>query len=181
MTEDIVSDAVIAAMSPAQRRDLVHRLQKSSDEPLPPTAYERERRIRLGVMTSGALALIPWIAYLGVTLPNTYVAHNWPATWVGFDILLVTFMGATAVLGFLRRQVLILSAFTTGILLICDAWFDVMTAGPSDVWVSVLTGVFTLPLAVILITGTLRIVRMTATRFWMIEPGTPLWQLPLLP
>ena len=50
--------------------------------------------------------MIPWLVYLSVTLPENYVAHNWTATWVGFDILLVAFMVATAVLGYLRRQVL---------------------------------------------------------------------------
>ncbi|MBB4855978.1 hypothetical protein HNP40_003392 [Mycobacteroides chelonae] len=39
---------------------------------------------------------------------------------------------ATAVRGLPRRQLLVLTAFSTGVLLICDAWFDVMTAGPSE-------------------------------------------------
>lgn len=181
MTENILSDAVIAAMSPAERRELIRRLQRPLAELVPATAYERERRIRLGLMIGGAAALIPWIIYLAFTLPDTYVAHNWPATWVGFDSLLVLFMAATAVLGFLRRQVLILSAFTTGVLLICDVWFDVMTAGPRDLWASLLTAVFALALAAVLITGTLRILRLTATRYWVLDPGTSLWRLPLLP
>jgi hypothetical protein len=32
-----------------------------------------------------------------------------------------------------------------------------------------------------MITGAVRIVRMTATRLWFIEPGTPVWRLPLVP
>jgi hypothetical protein len=71
----------------------------------------------------------PWIVYLGFTLPANYVAQNWPATWIGFDCLLVAFMAATAVLAWLRRQLVMLTAFTTGVLLICDAWFDILTAG----------------------------------------------------
>ena len=101
---------------------------------------------------------------------------------MGFDILFVTFTAATAVLGFLRRQLLILTAFTTGVLLICDAWFDVMMAGPDDIWPAILIATFgELPLALLLITGTLRIVRLTATRLWLLDPGTLLWRLPLLP
>ena len=51
------------------------------------------------------------------------------AVWMGFDCVLIVFMAATAVLGWMRRQLVVLPAFTTGILLICDAWFDVLTAG----------------------------------------------------
>ena len=138
--------------------------------------------MRLLLMVGATVGLIPWIVYLGVTLPAKYTAHNWTVTWVGFDLLLLIFMAATAVLGFFRRQLLILAAFTTGVLLACDSWFDVMTAAPGDRWVSILTAVLAeLPLAAILTSGALRILRLTATRFWLLDPGTPLWQLPLLP
>jgi hypothetical protein len=87
---------------------------------------------------------------------------------VRFDVLLLVFMASTALLGLLRRQLLVLTAFTTGILLICDAWFDVMTAAPDDRWLSVLTAVVgELPLAALLITGALRILRLTATRLYI--------------
>ena len=130
----------------------------------------------------GAIALIPWTVYLGLNLPANYVAHNWPATWIGFDCLLIAFMAATAVLGWLRRQVVVLAAFTTGVLVVCDAWFDILTAAPREVWGSVLTAALVnLPLAVILITGAVRILRLTATRLWFLDPGTPAWRLPLVP
>jgi hypothetical protein len=177
-----LSDADIAAMSPAQRRDLIQRLQRPLDEVLPPAMAKRMRRNRLTLMVGGAIALIPWMVYLGFTLPTNYVAHNWPATWIGFDCVLVGFMIATAVLGWLRRQLVLLAAFTTGVLLICDAWFDVMTADPSQLRLSVLTAALgNVPLAAVMITGAVRIVRMTATRLWFIEPGTPVWRLPLVP
>jgi hypothetical protein len=182
VSEGIVSDESIAAMSPAQRRDLIRRLEMPLAELLPTPEFERVRRMRLVLMIGATVSLIPWIVYLAVALPEKYVAHNWTATWVGFDILLVTFMAATAVLGFLRRQLLILAAFTTGVLLVCDAWFDVMTAAPSDRWVSVLTAVLAeLPLSALLITGALHILQLTATRLWLLGPHTHLWQVPLLP
>ncbi|MBV8292095.1 MAG: hypothetical protein JOY55_09825, partial [Mycobacterium sp.] len=79
-------------------------------------------------------------------------------------------------------QLVVLFGFTTGILLICDAWFDILTAGPRQFWVSVLTAALgNLPLAVILITGAVRILRLTMTRLWFLEPGTPAWRLPLVP
>ena len=178
----VLSDARIAAMSSAQRRDLIQRLQRPLDEVFPPPLARRMRRNRVTLMVAGAVGLIPWIVYLGFTLPATYVAHNWPATWIGFDCLLIAFMVATAALGWLRRQLVVLPAFATGVLLICDAWFDILTAGPGELWVSVLTAALgNLPLAVILISGAVRILRLTATRLWFLDPGTPAWRLPLVP
>jgi hypothetical protein len=180
--DGVLSDAQIAAMSAAQRRDLIQRLERPRDEVFPPAMARRMRRHRLTLMVGGAIALIPWMVYLAFTLPGNYVAHNWPATWIGFDCVLITFMIATAVLGWLRRELVILPGFTTGVLLICDAWFDIMTAGPGQFWMSLLTAaLLNLPLAAIMITGAVRIVRLTATRLWFLDPATPTWRLPLVP
>ena len=182
MADGIVSDDLIAAMSPTERRELIQRLERPLGEVLPAPTLQRARRTRLVLMIGAIVWLIPWIVYLGVTLPDRYVTYNWTATWVGFDVLLLMFMIATVTLGLLRRQLLILSAFTTGVLLICDAWFDVITAAPADRWLSILTAVLAeVPLAVLLITGALRILRLTATRLWLLDAHTPLWQVPLLP
>jgi hypothetical protein len=32
-----------------------------------------------------------------------------------------------------------------------------------------------------MIIGAVRIVRLTATRLWFLDPGTPAWRLPMLP
>jgi hypothetical protein len=182
MTEGIVSDALIAAMSPTERRELITRLERPLDELLSTPTFERVRRLRLVLMIGAIVWLIPWTGYLAVSLPDRYITYNWTATWVGFDVLLLMFMVATVVLGLVRRQLLILAAFTTGVLLTCDAWFDVMTAAPTDRWPSILTAVLAeLPLAVLLITGALRILRLTVARLWLLGPHTPLWRVPLLP
>ena len=182
MSDGVLTDARIAAMSPAQRRELIERLERPLDEVFPARIAGRVRRSRMTLMVAGAIGLIPWIVYLACTLPETYIAHNWPATWVGFDSLLVAFMAVTALLGWLRRQLVLLTAFTTGVLLICDAWFDVMTAGPGEMWESLSTaGLAELPLALIMIASALRILRLTAVRRWLLDPGMPLWRLPLLP
>jgi hypothetical protein len=181
-SDDVLSDDRITAMSPAVRRDLIERLQRPRDEVFLPSIARRMRRNRVTLMTAGAIGLIPWTVYLSFSLPANYVAHNWPATWIGFDCLLIAFMVATAVLGWLRRQVVVLPAFTTGVLLVSDAWFDVLTAGPKQVWISVLAGaLINLPLAALLITGAVKILRLTATRLWFLDPGTPAWRLPLVP
>src|SRR5271156_4561234 len=172
----------IAAMSPAQRRDLIQRLGRPLDEVFPPAMARRMRRNRLTLMVVGAVGLIPWMIYLAFTLPENYVAHKWPATWIGFDCVLITFMVATAVLGWLRRELVILPGFTTGVLLICDAWFDIMTAGPGQMWMPVLTAaLLNLPLAAIMIAGAVRIIRLTAPRLCSPAPAPPAWRLPLVP
>ncbi|MBN9634231.1 hypothetical protein QDT91_28330 (plasmid) [Mycolicibacterium aubagnense] len=123
-------------------------------------------RVRAWISVIAAVALVPWILYLGGTLPQDYAAAHWRATWIGFDVLLVLFLFATAVLGFLRSPLLTVVAFTTGVLLLCDAWFDVMTAQHGDQLTSVISAVCgELPLAVLLIGGTLRIVRLNEPPF----------------
>jgi uncharacterized membrane protein len=124
------------------------------------------RRMREWLALSAAIALIPWTVYLALTLPQSYSAQHWQLTWVGFDVLLLAFMLATAVLGFTHHPLLTLFAFATGVLLVCDAWFDVLTARRGDFLVSVLSaGLGELPLAAVLIVGTLRITRLQGPPF----------------
>ena len=97
---------------------------------------------------------------------------------VGFDVLLLVMMAATAVLGILRRQLLVVTAFATGVLLLCDAWFDVMTAHGEDRAWSVATAlVVELPLAAVLIAGSLQVLRLVAARLWAVEGGAHVWQV----
>src|SRR5262249_46725728 len=125
------------------------------------------RRIREWLTLCAAIGLIPWTIYLALTLPENYTAQHWLAVWVGFDVLLLVFMIATAVLGFVRHHLLTLFAFTTGVLLLCDAWFDVLTARRGDdLVVSVLIAVLgEVPLAAVLIVGALRIARLQRAPF----------------
>jgi hypothetical protein len=182
MTDGILTDEQIAELTPEQRRDLITRLEQPLSDVIDPALLARIRRIRLGLMVGGSIAMIPWLVYLSLTLPEDYVARNWWLTWVGFDVLLALFMIATAVFGYLRRQVLMFAAFTAGVLLICDAWFDLMTAGPNDIWLSVVTALgIEVPLAVFMITGAQRIMRLTMMRLWLLDPKMRLWHLPLFP
>jgi len=124
------------------------------------------RRIREWLTLCAAIGLIPWTIYLALTLPENYTAQHWQAVWVGFDVLLLMFMIATAVLGFTRHHLLTLFAFTTGVLLLCDAWFDVLTARRGDLVVSALIAALgELPLAAVLIVGALRIARLQRAPF----------------
>jgi hypothetical protein len=143
------------ALSPVDELT-THRLESPLEELVPAPVVTRMRRPRLALMAGGAIGLTLFV-FLAITLPANDVA-------LGFDVLLVAFMVTTAVLVFLRRRLALLTAFTTGALLICDASFDVVTAGPHDLWESALTATLVeLPLAVILIATALRILRLTVT------------------
>jgi hypothetical protein len=78
--------------------------------------------------------LVPWTALLFATLPRHYVANHWALAWGGFDIGLGLALATTAVLMARRSPFAEVTATVTGTLLVCDAWFDVLTSrGVSDV------------------------------------------------
>ncbi|GAA3825647.1 hypothetical protein [Streptomyces chiangmaiensis] len=113
---------------------------------------ERRRRHTVELLAVCALALVPWTVVLGMTLPSDYQVHAWRTTWVGFDILLLTALGATAVLGKRRHRAVVIPALSSAVLLVCDAWFDVSLAlGTPAVWASAALAVFVeLPMAAFL-------------------------------
>jgi hypothetical protein len=174
----VLSDEQIAAMSPLERRDLIKRLARPVDEISSNRWLRRTREIRISLMVVSAVALVPWTVYLAISLPRAYIAYNWNATWVGFDVLLLVLMTATAVFGYLRRQMLVVTAFATGVLLIADAWFDVMTAhGDERTWSVLSAIVVELPLAAVLIAGSMQVLRLVAARLWALDEGTHAWQV----
>jgi len=180
MTTSRLSDDEIAAMSDEERRDLMARLRPTERLLPAPGVVRLHRRIRLTLMVGGCLVLIPWIVYLGMTLPAEYNARNWSLTWIGFDVLLVLMMGATAYLGWRRRVFLILPAFATGMLLLVDAWFDIVTAEPDDLWVSVGTALIgEIPLAILQISGALMLLRFLVLAHPLNDPAISPWKAPL--
>ncbi len=180
-TTAVLSDAEIATLSDFQRRDLIRRLQDPIDVLLPrPDVARLHRRVRLTLMVGGTIAMIPWLVYLGFTLPAEYHARNWSLAWIGFDILLVLMMATTAYLGWRRRVLLILPAFGTGLLLLIDAWFDIVTADPSDVWVSVGTALLAeVPLAILQLSGALLLFRFVVLAHPLHDRSISPWRAPL--
>ncbi|WP_063628115.1 hypothetical protein [Actinospica robiniae] len=109
----------------------------------------REPEVRL--LAGCALALVPWIAVLAVTLPAHTVARNWSLAWSGFDVLLATMLAGTAWLrrrGDARVGAL---AGASAAMLVADAWFDTSTSAKGwDSATAVVSAVFIeLPLAAI--------------------------------
>lgn len=74
------------------------------------------------------LCLVPWLAYLAVSLPASPQAMHWPAAWAGLDGLEAAGLVGTGLL--LRRgdPRYCLTAVATAAFLVTDAWFDVLTA-----------------------------------------------------
>ena len=177
--EPALTDEQIHTMTPAERRDLIRRLSRPAPES-PPRGGLLRGQSRVVLLAAAVIVMLPWIGYLAVVLPNRYDARHWDLTWAGFDLLLAAMLAATAVFALLRRQLLVLTSFASGVLLVCDAWFDVLTARRADLPESIATAfLLELPLAALLILGTLRLLRANAQRLWALEPGTPLWRLEL--
>jgi len=145
------------------------------------------RRARSWLSWAAAIGLVPWIIYLAHSLPRHYDTGHWRELWVGFDVLEVMFLLTTAVLGVLGRHLVTVFSFATGVLFICDAWFDVMTAAGTDLWWSVTLALLAeIPLAFIFIVGSTRIVKLSLLHALSIDPATvdvdprmSVWKMPL--
>jgi hypothetical protein len=158
--EPVLSDEQIAGMSPDERRSLILRLARPTGQLRPSQrAQGRRRWLRSGMLAGGMATLVPWIIYLGLTLPSQYQARHWTIVWVGFDALLAFMLAATALLGWLRRQLAVLTGFATGVLLLCDAWFDILTAQPRDATLATVFGLLVeVPVAAVLIGNAVQLV-----------------------
>jgi hypothetical protein len=170
-----------------ERAELARALAALSDPgPVPPVLHERRRRRLAVALTVCCLGLIPWIAFLAVTLPARYQAAQWRTAWTGFDVALLASLAVTAWAVHRDRQVMILAGFVTATLLICDAWFDVLLDTGSDaIWVSLASALLLeLPLATLLILVSRRLLMLTIGRAWRLAgqagPAPSLAQLPIL-
>lgn len=115
----------------------------AADEPLVPAWLP-------AVFALCSLALAPWIVWLIVTLPSQEVAAHWEIAWGGFDIGLAALFVALAVTLARRSPSAEIFAAMTAAVLICDAWFDVVTSHGTTTFVLALIEavVVELPLAI---------------------------------
>jgi hypothetical protein len=75
-----------------------------------------------------ALALVPWIGWLAVSLPCSYRSQHWGIAWAGFDAGLALVLGLTGFAALRRAPWLEHAAVAAAALLVADAWFDVVTS-----------------------------------------------------
>jgi hypothetical protein len=73
-----------------------------------------------------ALALVPWTLYLSYSLPARHVTNNWSVAWSGFDVGLAASLAVTAVGVARDAPWLEAAAAVSTVLLVTDAWFDII-------------------------------------------------------
>jgi hypothetical protein len=128
------------------------------------------------------LGLIPWTIGLAVTLPRSYLVATWPLAWTGFDIVLLGCLGTTAWALWKQRQVAVVASMVTSVLLLCDAWFDIVTAHSGRCLVlSVITAVFAeIPIAMLLGLISVRLLRASGRAARGVGMSSAsLWRTPL--
>ena len=100
------------------------------------------------LFTLFAVVMLPWTAYIAATLPSRQVSPHNDVAWAGFDVLLLVALAATGYTALRRSRYLATAATATAVLLVVDAWFDVVTTPGAQVIESiVLAALVELPLA----------------------------------
>jgi hypothetical protein len=94
--------------------------------------------------------LIPWTLIYITQLPDRHTTEHWNVAWTGFDLMLAAALGFTAWCALRERAMLIVGLIVTSVLLVGDAWFDLVTAfGTGDEMLTLFTAlVIELPLAI---------------------------------
>ncbi|WP_064744205.1 hypothetical protein [Actinomadura oligospora] len=159
-------------MSSDERAELLRELiLLADDDPLAAPHIRLRRRLGLAMLTACCAWLVPWTVMLGFTLPEHYIAGQWRAAWIGFDIGLTLALAGTAFAAWRRLQVVVLGQIVCGTLLVCDAWFDVMLSwGSGEFPVSVATALLgELPLAGLLFFAARKVVLTTVHSMWIRE------------
>ena len=109
---------------------------------------QRSSRWLVLLFVAIGIALIPWAAAVGIALPSEHVARHWDVAWTGFDLVLAASLLATALSAARRPEWLQRSAAVSGTLLLCDAWFDTLTASTeTELWIAGLLAVGEVTLA----------------------------------
>ncbi|HEY2073329.1 MAG TPA: hypothetical protein VGG88_07130 [Gaiellaceae bacterium] len=98
-----------------------------------------------------AVFLVPWTLWLTFSLPSRHVSDHYDLAWVGFDIALAAAFAAMAWATVRSSTWLVPLAAVVGTMLVCDAWFDIVTShGVGELAEASLEAVFgELPLAAI--------------------------------
>jgi hypothetical protein len=97
------------------------------------------------------VGIVPWIVYLGLTLPDQQHTDHYAMAWLGFDSGMCVVLAALCYCAIKRKPATELLAAVAATLLVVDAWFDVVTSEDLDAfWLALTTALLAeLPLAVI--------------------------------
>jgi hypothetical protein len=106
----------------------------------------RPYRIATYALIAASFALVPWTLWLTYTLPSRHVTRHYDVAWIGFDVALAALIGLTANAALRGSRAVVPLASITGTMLLCDAWFDVVTSWDDE---AIVLAVFAeLPLAI---------------------------------
>ena len=94
----------------------------------PDVAVKPAFRWLVRLIAVSAVVLLPWAAYLALSLPASVSARHWPVAWTGLDVVMAAGLAATAWLAVRRDRRMAFPAVSTATVLLVDAWFDVCTA-----------------------------------------------------
>jgi hypothetical protein len=79
-----------------------------------------------------AVLLLPWTAFLSLSLSGHHESNHWDLAWTGFDVGLALLFGSTAYAAYRRSTWVAALAASLGTLLLVDAWFDIVLESHSD-------------------------------------------------
>ncbi len=103
-----------------------------------------------GLLSLACVALIPWTLWLTFSLPSKHISRHYDVAWVGFDVALAVAFGFTARAAYRGSHLLVPFAAATGTMLLCDAWFDVVTSTQGERLEAILQAGFgEIPLALV--------------------------------
>jgi hypothetical protein len=86
----------------------------------------------VGPLAVGSIiGFLPWIVYLGLTLPSKVRAQHYDIAWLGFDCALWTMLAVLAWAALRRHAATGPVAAMASMMLIVDAWFDIFTSSAS--------------------------------------------------
>ena len=77
-----------------------------------------------------AAALGPWTLWLTYSLPAKHTSRHYDLGWIVFDIALLCAFAWTGWCVLRNSRWLVPAAAATATMLLCDAWFDVITSSP---------------------------------------------------
>jgi hypothetical protein len=88
----------------------------------------RTSRAAILVLVAASFGLVPWTLWLTYSLPSRHLTSHYDIAWVGFDVALALSIALTAGAALRDSRALAPLAAITGTMLLCDAWFDVVTS-----------------------------------------------------
>jgi hypothetical protein len=154
--------------------DRVDALVEPAAEPENAVITDDARAVRWAgpLFTLFALIMVPWTVYIGESLPRRQLSPHYDVSWAGFDVMLLATLAATGYLALRRSRYLAMAATATAVLLVVDAWFDLMTTPEGQIAQSiVLAAVVELPLAAVCVWLSLHTHELTERRIVLLMRG----------